>query len=332
MKKEITVLSCFDGISCGMVVLEQLGFKVKKYYASEIDKYTTQISEKNYPEIIRLGDINNWKEWNIDWSEIDLIMGGSPCQSFSFAGNQLQFEDPRGQLFFVFNDIINKAKQNNPNVKFFMENVKMNKDSQNVISEHLGVEPILINSALVSAQNRNRLYWFNWECPDQPKDRGIYLKDILQPAEEVKGNFYLSSNDDLSSNITKLLKEELKNSKYRDNFKWEIDKNRRILVMRPDGLKIQRIGRICIEHISDLLNKSECLNTIQQQRIILRGNSNIFSDVMYRKLTPIECERLQTLPDNYTEGVSNSQRYKALGNCWNIETIKHIMKHLTFPK
>ena len=156
------VLSLFDGISCGMVALERADIPVDTYYASEIEKNAIAISQKNYPNIIRLGDVTKWRKWDIPWEEIDLLIGGSPCQGFSFAGKQLNFNDPRSKLFFEFVDILNHIKKRNPNVKFLLENVKMKAEWQDVISGYLGVEPIRINSALVSAAKRDRLYWANF--------------------------------------------------------------------------------------------------------------------------------------------------------------------------
>lgn len=173
----ITVLSLFDGISCGKVALDRAGIKVKNYYASEIDEYAMQVSKNNHPNIIHLGDVNAWRNWNIDWSQIDLLIGGSPCQGFSFAGKLLNFNDERSKLFFVYVDILNHIKSVNPNVKFLLENVKMKADYQNVISGYLGVEPMRINSALVSAARRDRLYWVNFDV-DMPEDRGITFDDI----------------------------------------------------------------------------------------------------------------------------------------------------------
>lgn len=180
----MNVLSLFDGISCGRVALDRAGIKVNNYYSSEIDKYAIKVSTNNYPDIIRLGDINNWQEWSVDWTSIDLILAGSPCQGFSFAGKQLAFDDPRSRLFFVFVEILNHVKSLNPNVKFLLENVRMKKEYIQVINDCLDVEPILINSALVSAQNRQRLYWANWNI-EQPEDKGILLKDIIH-----ENNFY----------------------------------------------------------------------------------------------------------------------------------------------
>lgn len=178
----INVLSLFDGMSCGRVALERIGVTPAKYYASEIDKYAIQVSNKNYPDIIRLGDVNNWESWDIDWSSIDLILAGSPCQGFSFAGKQLAFDDKRSALFFRFVEILEHVKSVNPNVKFLLENVRMKKEFEVVISRLLNVKPVLINSALVSAQNRKRLYWANWTIT-QAEDKGVLLKDIIQGDE-----------------------------------------------------------------------------------------------------------------------------------------------------
>lgn len=186
----ITVLSLFDGISCGKVALDRAGIKVKNYYASEIDEYAMQVSKNNHPNIIHLGDVNAWRNWNIDWSQIDLLIGGSPCQGFSFAGKLLNFNDERSKLFFVYVDILNHIKSVNPNVKFLLENVKMKADYQNVISGYLGVEPMRINSALVSAARRDRLYWVNFDV-DMPEDRGITFDDINDNTTDWLSNTYI---------------------------------------------------------------------------------------------------------------------------------------------
>lgn len=159
----MNVLSLFDGISTGYLALQRAGIPIDSYYSSEIDKYAIAVSRKNFPDIIRLGSVENWQDWKLDWSKIDLLIGGSPCQGFSFAGKQLNFNDPRSKLFFVYVNILEKIKEENPKVKFLLENVKMKKEFQNTISSYLGVEPIEINSELVSAQRRRRLYWTNIE-------------------------------------------------------------------------------------------------------------------------------------------------------------------------
>ena len=184
------VLSLFDGISCGMVALERAGIPVDAYYASEIDKNAIAISQKNYPNIIRLGDVTKWHEWDIPWAEIDLLIGGSPCQGFSFAGKQLNFNDPRSKLFFEFVDILNHIKKHNPNVKFLLENVKMKVEWQDVISGYLGVKPIRINSALVSAAKRDRLYWANFDVK-MPDDKGITFDGINQHSTDWLSDTYI---------------------------------------------------------------------------------------------------------------------------------------------
>ena len=201
------VLSLFDGISCGMVALERAGIPVDTYYASEIDKNAISISQNNYPNIIRLGDVTKWQEWTINWKSIDLLIGGSPCQGFSFAGKQLNFNDDRSKLFFIYVDILNYIKSQNPNIKFLLENVKMKSEYQDVISSCLGVKPIRINSNLVSAANRDRLYWMNFEVK-VPEDRGITFDDINNNSDEWLSDEYIDrvskwkSQQDPLKNVT----------------------------------------------------------------------------------------------------------------------------------
>lgn len=187
----ITVLSLFDGISCGKLALERAGIKVDKYYASEIDQFAMQVSKNNYPDIIQLGDVTAWRNWDIDWSKIDLLIGGSPCQGFSVAGKQLNFNDDRSKLFFEYVDILNHIKSENPKVKFLLENVRMKKEYQDVISSYLGTAPIKINSSLVSAANRNRLYWTNFEF-DIPADRNVTFDDINDHSQNWLSNDYIN--------------------------------------------------------------------------------------------------------------------------------------------
>lgn len=181
----MNVLSLFDGMSCGRIALKRAGIKVDKYYASEIDKFAIQVSRSNWFDIIHVGDVTKWREWDIDWSSIDLIIAGSPCQGFSFAGKQLAFDDPRSALFFEFVDILEHTARErfnagkNAQPKFLLENVKMKKEFLEIISNHVGEEPVFINSALVSAQNRQRYYWCNWKV-NQPKDQEIFLEAVLE--------------------------------------------------------------------------------------------------------------------------------------------------------
>ena len=179
-KEKINVLSLFDGISCGQIALERVGIEVENYFASEMDKYAMQITMANYPNTKQLGDVKNVTANQLP--KIDLLIGGSPCQGFSFAGAGLNFEDERSKLFFEFVRLKNELKPK----YFLLENVKMKQEFQNIISEQLGVKPIMINSSLVSAQNRERLYWTNIPVVGQPNDKGILLKDIIEDGECLK--------------------------------------------------------------------------------------------------------------------------------------------------
>jgi DNA-methyltransferase (dcm) len=198
----ITVLSLFDGMSCGQIALRELGIPVSRYYASEIDKFAIAQTQLNFPNTIQLGDVERWREWDIDWSNIGIVLAGSPCQGFSFSGKGLAFDDPRSKLFFVFVEIWEHVKKHNPAAVFLLENVRMLKSHLRVISEYCGVFPVRINSNLVSAQNRDRYYWTNIRTKQmglfgevhsdipQPEDRGIFLRDILE--EDVDEKYYLS--------------------------------------------------------------------------------------------------------------------------------------------
>jgi DNA-cytosine methyltransferase len=317
------VLSLFDGISAGRVALERAGIPVSKYYAAEIDKYAIQVTQKNHPATIQLGDINKWQEWNL--GEIDLIIGGSPCQGFSFAGKQLNFDDPRSALFFKYVEVLKHYKPK----YFLLENVVMKREYQDVISEALGVKPIMINSALVSAQNRKRLYWTNIEDITQPDDLGIHVKDILEDGWVDRDKAHC-----IDANYWK-----------GGNLKSYFEKHRRQLVFDEPPYIATILGRRVNERgVRDDYNKdikaqqyveqrhtgkSNCLTTVQKDNVVIYeplAQRTPVKDVKFRKLTPIECEKLQTYPDNYTAGVSNTQRYKALGNSWTVDVIAHIFK------
>lgn len=191
-EKGITVLSLFDGMSCGRIALREAGIKVNKYFASEIDKHAIKQTQHNFPDTVQLGSVTGVRA--ADLPHIDLLIGGSPCQGFSFAGKQLNFNDPRSVLFFEYVRILREIQEYNPGVLFLLENVRMRRECEQVITEQLGLEPVVINSALVSAQNRVRLYWTNIRTREeanlfdtkvftdipQPEDRGIFIRDILE--------------------------------------------------------------------------------------------------------------------------------------------------------
>lgn len=287
------VLSLFDGMSCGRIALKRAGITPEKYYASEIDKFAIQVSKANWNDIEYLGDVTNWRNWSIDWSSIDLLIGGSPCQGFSFAGKQLAFDDPRSKLFFVYVDILNHIRNANPGVKFLLENVKMKTEHLAVISEMLGVEPVFINSNLVSAQNRQRYYWANWPF-EHPSDKGVTLPDILGiPAQ----NFKIYQKD----KPEKPRKSNLKSSCLTGTANAAGNHSQMdVIVMNGTDIPLTNTGRIDIK-------------------------SNHF----VRRYSVPECEQLQTVPIGYTKSVSNSQAYKMLINGWTVDVIAHIFRPMS---
>jgi len=308
------VLSLFDGIACGLVALKRCWIKVDKYYASEIDQYAIQIAKKNHPEIEEIWDVKLIDGGNLN--NIDLLIGGSPCQGFSNAGKKLNFNDPRSQLFFEYVRILREVKPK----YFLLENVKMKKERVDIISTMLWVEPIEINSALVSGQNRKRLYRTNIPGITQPEDKGILLKDVLQ--DQVDEEYYYSNerrNKILARKyeVTKRL-EELNSKCATLVTTGGGDHEKKIAVSHcpasrefdGQGFRTDKVPTLCARDYKDAKVAVE----LQTKRI--------------RKLTPIEYERLQTLPDNYTEGVSKTQRYKMLGNGRTVDVIKHIFSFI----
>ena len=447
----MNVLSLFDGMSCGRIALDRLGIEVDTYYASEIDKYAIAVAKENYPDTIHVGDITQLDPK--DFQDIDLVLAGSPCQGFSFAGKQLAFDDPRSALFFEFIRLLKAIKPK----YFLLENVRMKQQYIDVITQQVSecypdhegndlfdskIEPILINSALLSAQSRQRLYWTNIPGITQPADRGIVLKDILE--DEVEEHYLAGKN---------LLENYQGGNQLNPNYKSQAntihDKNKKSGVIcagthgyangyvetKPkqvgkvkDGGQGNRIystdgksstlsaqsggtagngntlietkpkqvgiasdinGHDILKRVYSPEGKSPTLNTMgggnrepkvavenrivvdpERKRLIIaeaneKGYTIIedgdcfdinypnsktrrgrkmkykcnaltpsaqeymhFKDLTWRKLTPLECERLQTVPDNYTASVSNTQRYKMLGNGWTVEVICHILKHM----
>lgn len=305
------VLSLFDGISCGMLALKRAGFQVEKYYASEIDRDAITVSKKNFPEIIQLGDICGWWDWNIPWGEIELVIAGSPCQGFSIAGKKLNFEDERSKLFFEFADILDYVKYKNKDVVFLLENVCMKKEWVDIISERLGAEPILINSSLVSAQNRKRLYWTNIKGIRQPKDKGILLKDILEFEKWLEpGKMYGK----------KLNKAAITGRR--------INKNG----CREDDNKLLPILQ-CLEVSPINADKSNCITTVDKDNVLTPLPFGRYADVfnkklMFRYYTLKEYCRLQNLPVDYFYCISESAAKRLIGNCWTVDIIKHIFSYM----
>jgi DNA (cytosine-5)-methyltransferase 3A len=459
----MNVLSLFDGMSCGQIALNRLGIKYDKYFACEIDKYAMMVTQHNFPDTIQLGDVQFVTKETFGNYRIDLVMGGSPCQGFSFAGKQLNFDDPRSALFFEFVRLVRELKPK----YFLLENVKMKKQYQDVITEYMGVEPIEINSALVSAQNRRRLYWTNIPNVGQPEDKGIVLKDIIETSVSdeyfageklqrgYKGGNQLNPNyksqantihdtNDKSGTICAgthgyangYIKHELEQvdgklrhpeatkkgyaeagegegldltfpqsktrrgrsmkdksncltaanhemgvvedvkggavrGRYNEDGKTEQclevrkdDKTNSITTVQKDSVVVRPatiVGRrlnergvredynkdvpitqcLQVKHNSD---KTGTLTTVEKDNVLSENEPgrypNAYEDkkLVWRKLTPLECERLQTVPDGHTlvldengkQLVSDSQRYKMLGNGWTVDVIAHIFKNMIF--
>lgn len=424
----MNVLSLFDGMSCGQIALNRLGIKYEKYFAAEIDKYAIKVAKANYPDTIHLGDVQEVKA--SDLPTIDLLLGGSPCQGFSFAGKQLNFEDPRSKLFFEYVRLLRECKPK----YFLLENVKMKKEYEGIITEHLGVEPILINSSLVSAQNRKRLYWTNIPGVDQPQDKGILLRDIIHEAEMLnvdlpdfnlnpsrKGmnGIAISANKPKAPTVTtnkgeghKILVPEnvtrlsiatgiLKGKHaewFANNAEWQIakrycslspekaitmtarqyanwngnywyeilseyivpfDKTLQILdkevelgkvgYFRKDsqanrvyfihgkavtltgesGGGAAKMGQYLFGSVSPSKVSVEQYSDAKRfYTLTAQGKHGVLVEGYIRKLTPVECERLQTIEDGYSASVSNAQRYKMLGNGWTVDVICHILSKI----
>jgi DNA-cytosine methyltransferase len=299
------VLSLFDGMSCGQIALNRCGIEYESYFASEIEEPAIKVTMSNYPNTIQLGDVRN-----IDVStlpQIDLLIGGSPCQSFSFAGKQkgmstkdnveiltlehylelkeqgFEFEG-QSYLFWEYMRILKSAKPK----YFLLENVKMSNKWKTILTNAIGVEPILINSSLVSAQNRERLYWTNIPNVTQPQDRGIMLSDILLDTAPSAYNI----KDERVQTLMKFVKEDYQ-----------------------------------------VINKTPTLTT----ELAHSTGKNFYPKVLkelycilghYRRLTPLECERLQTVPDNYSVCVNDTNRFRMLGNGWTVDVISHIFSHI----
>lgn len=432
------VLSLFDGMSCGRIALDRLGIAVDTYYASEIDKYAIEVAQKNYPDTIHVGDVTQLNA--DDFQDVDLILAGSPCQGFSFAGKQLAFDDPRSALFFEFIRLLKAIKPK----YFLLENVKMKKEFLEVITDQVSacypefqghdlfggrIEPILINSSLVSAQSRQRYYWTNIPNIQQPKDKGIILRDILETdaisdefihgqksvdymnrgnekwqqagnrradryeqsadkeksfaitanwhkgvpynyfkenkpkqvggggnrepkvmvdkSHPIKANYYKSSRANFENDQSKGGKFSATGvlvQSYREVRTDEAKKDRKEArqktgkdhtPFRAKKLEPRYDGKVGT--VTPSLNKDHEISMIREKSKTVRSGGrdsydrhewDSVDELHWRKLTPLECERLQTVPDNYTNHVSNTQRYKMLGNGWTVDVIAHILNNM----
>ena len=304
------VLSLFDGISCGMVALERAGINVERYDAFEIDKYAIKVSEKNYPQIVHHGDVfgGNFA----DFKGYDLLLGGSPCTYWSIAkaGRETTPDGIGGKLFMEY---VRALRESDCKYFLYENNNSIHQNIKDFISEQLGVQPIMINSALVSAQQRKRCYWTNIPGVCQPKDKGILLKDILESGVAWQDKSYCMT------------------AGYNGAIFWNtLQRNQRSMIAEP--VRIGQYGNGGQgQRIYSVRGKSVTLSANGGGQGAKTGLYKIDlpdGDYIIRKLTPVEAERLQTLPDNYTEGISKTQRYKCIGNGWTVDVIAHILKGL----
>ena len=282
---KINVLSLFDGISCGHIALDKAGIPINKYYASEIDKYAIKVTNKNYPETINLGDVTT-VSGELFTEKIDLLIGGSPCQGFSQAGKMKNFDDPRSKLFWEYVRILQEVKPK----YFLLENVVMKQEWQDIISEALGVKPIMIDSSLTSAATRKRLYWTNIPGVGQPEDLGITFGDIRERDVQEGSIYYTDKGLD-----------------------W---------IRRHE----KRTGKT-LRIIGDS-DKMQMLEASMYKKYSSQRFFGIEDTHGLRYITVTECERCMNVPDGYTDCCSNTQRYKQLGNGWEVNTITHIFRIL----
>jgi DNA (cytosine-5)-methyltransferase 3A len=298
------VLSLFDGISCGMIALERAKIDVESYVAYEIDKYAIEVSKKNYSSIIHKGDVFS----HTINDKADLVIGGSPCTYWSIARRNREVTNS-GMGFTLFMKYVEALYNSGATYFLYENNYNIHKDIQDEITKYLGVNPVMINSNLVSAQNRKRLYWTNIPNVSQPIDKSIYLQDIID-----SGFVYRNKSHCLTSN-------------YYGAIIWNsLERGQRTMVAEPaNDQVVDNYSVYCINngYMTAKVN-SQSGEIITKHLAINLPNGNY----TFRKLTPIECERLQTLPDDYTSGISDTQRYKLIGNGWTVDIISHILGYI----
>lgn len=394
----MNVLSLFNGMGCIWLALDRAGIEVTGRYSSEIDKYANKVNDANYPDTVQIGDVR--KVSAKDLPVIDLLVGGSPCQGFSFAGKGLAFDDPRSVLFLEFVRIYKECLGINSNLKYLLENVRMKKEHEDVISNAMGIQPLVINSSSLSAQNRVRLYWTNIGMSQkglfgdnyctipQPADRGILLKDVLEKSVDEK--YYLSekalvriSNNkyskpsinaektgtittknnsgqlSLDSGTTLItenfgvtnhdgeLSETEKSTCIDANYHKSMDNHGQRTVIAENTIichnlqpRTSKSGKGGTGPLSRNDGKSYCADTGNAMGIEVvtpcdyRRDEGLMiqkaNTTRIRRLTETEVERLQTVPDNYTNHVSSTQRYKMLGNGWTVDVVAYILSYMKF--
>jgi DNA (cytosine-5)-methyltransferase 3A len=340
----MNIVSLFDGISVARYALDVAGIPVAKYYSAEICPHAIKVSDKNYPNIIRLGDVKNVQSATIT-EPIDLLIGGSPCQDLSIAGKRKGLAGERSGLFYEYVRIKNELKPKH----FILENVySMSSVDRDIITGILGVEPVMFNASLVSAQSRKRLFWTDIKF-DLPQDKGIILKDILQACSDIDPKMVnpYGKSYTLTATYSKVSASpnQVENSREKKQRTMVLDTSKPIKVGIVNGgesvaLSDSQGNRVYSDDGKSVtlsahgggagaktgLYQIKTLTTVSKDNVVVNQDYNV------RKLTPIECERLQSLPDDYTEGVAKTHRYKCLGNAFNAEVIAHILKSGDFKK
>jgi DNA-cytosine methyltransferase len=335
------VVSLFNGMNTGRQALENVGIKVDKYYSSEIKPYAIELTQHHFPDTIQVGDVTKWKEWDIDWKSIDLVLSGSPCQDLSAAGKRAGINGSKSSLFFVFVDILNHIKTLNPNVLFLQENVgSASKLDVGIMSRALGVYPVRINSSLVTAQLRDRYYWSNIRTKEtmfdivtdipQPKDRGIMFKDIITDGyvDKDKHNALLESISRQSKNQDGMKKRNV-SVPGMISLIYEVNNELRCKTNTIKGF--------------DVITENDCLDlsfptsTTRRGRVtkgkspcLMESNNNLYSykDGIVRTVNQIEMERLQGFPDGYTSILSKAKAGSLLGDGWTLPIIEHIFSFI----
>lgn len=310
--KPIKVVSLFDGMACGMQALKQAGIPVKEYHAFEIDKHAIQVAMNNHPKIIQHGDVNDFNFRK--FKDVDLLLGGSPCQGFSSAGYQKGFDDPRSRLFWRFVDAKIQIKPKH----FLLENVRMKKDYLDVITRAMGVDPILLDSASVSAQTRKRYYWTSWLNLGGLPELGVKLQDIIEKGVVDRDKSYcIDAHYYKGGNASMYFDKHRRQQVICASLRGQYMRNG-ILLGRSKRHEDAKIVQ-CLE-LAGTKNKTNCLTSVKKDNVIIQNHQ-------LRNLTVLECERLQTLPEGYTEGPSNTQRYKMIGNGWTVRVIQYLLEN-----
>jgi DNA (cytosine-5)-methyltransferase 3A len=327
-KEGINVLSLFDGMSGGQIGLNKSGIRYKNYFSSEIDKHAIEATQNYYPDTKQLGDIKNWESWDLDFSEIDLLCAGFPCQSWSIAGNMGGATDTRGKLMFVMMDILNHIRTLNPNVLFLFENVNMKKVFKEYVNEVIGTDSIFINSALLSSQNRNRQYWTNIPNVEVPKNLDINLADILEDGIsgidvdfDNNGEFLLYANNGKAIRLNNKVKTPYTIYEARTEF----GKQERKRIRKLYGRDTTPRSKEHKEYLPLNSGKANCLLTSLNSLDYVLDNN-----LKFRTYTINELCMLQTIPIDYFDNskISDRQIRKIIGNGWTIDVIAHIFSHI----